>query len=91
LSRVYREEGTIKDWFVYMLKCNDGTYYCGITNNIENRLKAHQNGIAARYTAQRLPVRLCYSMGGHSQSEARKEEFRIKKLSRKQKESLGKI
>jgi len=67
------------------------TYYVGITNNLEKRLNAHQDGKAARYTAQRLPVRLCYSMGGYTQSEARKEEYRIKKLSRKQKESLGKI
>jgi len=73
---------------VYILKCYDGTYYVGITNDLEKRLKAHQKGKAARYTARRLPVRLCYSMEGYSQSEARKEEIKIKDWRRDKKEKL---
>jgi len=74
-----------------VLQCVDHSFYVGITNDFKKRLKAHDMGKAARYTAGRLPVKLVYCMGGYTEGAARKEEFRIKKLSRKQKESLGKI
>jgi putative endonuclease len=78
----------VKNWFVYMLQCKDGTYYTGITNNLEKRLKAHSSGKAAKYTAGRLPVKLCYSMGGYSESQARKNEFLLKSLTKEAKEKL---
>ena len=78
----------IKNWFVYILQCIDGTYYTGITNNLEKRIKIHNKKQGARYTSQRLPVKLCYSMGGYTQSEARKEEIVLKDWSRAKKEKL---
>jgi len=78
----------MRNWIVYILECVDTTYYIGITNNLEKRLKDHQGGKAARYTARRLPVRLCYSMEGYSQSEARKEEIKIKDWRREKKQKL---
>jgi len=78
----------INNWYVYILECSDGTYYTGITNNLEKRLHAHQKETAARYTAQRLPVKLCYSKGGYSQGEARKEEIILKDWRREKKKKL---
>lgn len=78
----------INNWSVYILECADNTFYTGITNDMAKRLVAHNSGKGAKYTLGRLPVRVVYSLDGFSESEARKEEFRIKKLSRKQKERL---
>ena len=79
-----------KDWIVYILQCIDGTYYTGITNNLEKRIKTHNSKHGAKYTSQRSPVRLCYSMGGYTQSEARKEEITLKDWRRNKKEKLMK-
>ena len=78
----------MNNWSVYILECSDKTYYTGITNNIEKRLKTHQNGHGARYTYGRLPVKMVYSRTGLTESCARKEEMRIKKLTRQDKEKL---
>ena len=86
--QAHREGVFMKDWSVYILECSDKTYYIGITNNLEKRLKDHQGGKAARYTARRLPVKLCYSMGGYSQSEARKEEIVLKDWRKEKKKKL---
>jgi len=67
-----------KNWIIYILQCADGTYYTGITNNLSKRINTHNNKKGARYTSQRMPVKLCYSMEGFSQSEARKEEIILK-------------
>ena len=47
--------------FVYILKCNDGSLYTGYTNDLEKRLKSHNKGIASKYTASRLPVKMIFS------------------------------
>jgi len=78
----------IKDWIIYILECSDKTYYTGITNNLSKRIKLHQKGMAARYTAQRLPVRLSFYKSGYTQSEARKEEMVLKDWSREKKIKL---
>nr|WP_307990486.1 GIY-YIG nuclease family protein [uncultured Niameybacter sp.] len=75
-------------YFVYIVKCQDKTYYTGYTNNIEKRLKAHNDGKGAKYTRVRLPVQLVYKECYETKSEALKREYAIKKLTRSQKEKL---
>ena len=75
-------------YFVYIVKCKDKTYYTGYTNNIEKRLKAHNDGKGAKYTRVRLPVQLVYKETYETKSEALKREYAIKKLTRTQKEKL---
>lgn len=72
-------------WFVYLLVCSDGTLYCGITNDIDNRIKKHNNGTGAKYTKSRRPVSLLKSFKCLDKSEAAKLEYKIKKMSRKEK------
>lgn len=48
-------------WYVYLMRCADDTLYCGMTDDIEKRLKAHNSGKGAKYTRARLPVELAYS------------------------------
>ena len=71
--------------FVYLLRCRDGTLYCGWTSDLERRLQAHSKGTASRYTRTRRPVRLAWSKPLGSRSEAMREEARIKRLSRAEK------
>ena len=68
--------------FVYMLRCADGSLYCGWTVDMERRLAQHQAGVASRYTRRRLPVELAWSRPMASRSEAMREEARIKQLPR---------
>lgn len=68
--------------FVYMLRCGDGSLYCGWTNDLERRVEEHRGGRASRYTRSRLPVELAWSRQMASRSEAMREEARIKRLSR---------
>ncbi len=74
--------------FVYILRCSDTTLYCGATTNLERRLEAHNGGTGARYTRSRLPVRLMWYRRTPSKSGAFKEEFRIKRLRKVEKEFL---
>lgn len=73
---------------VYILKCSDGSLYTGWTNNLENRLRTHQQGKGAKYTRARLPVELVYFESYEDASQARKREAEIKKLSREKKLEL---
>lgn len=75
-------------WFVYILRCADGSLYTGITNSLERRFEQHNAGTAARYTRSRLPVVLVYQEPQSTQSLALKRELAIKALSRPEKESL---
>jgi putative endonuclease len=68
-----------------MLRCRDGSLYAGWTIDLERRLLSHQAGRASRYTASRLPVTLVYARATPDRSAARREEARIKRLSRAQK------
>ena len=77
-------------WFVYLLECSDGTLYCGITNNLEKRIRVHNSGKGAKYTKTRVPVKLYYYEELSDKSSASKREWRIKKLSRTQKLQLKK-
>jgi putative endonuclease len=69
-------------WYVYILECSDKSFYTGITNNIERRLKQHNDGKGAKYTMMRRPVKLVFSVNVINRSEAAKEEYRIKHLKR---------
>ena len=75
-------------WCVYMLRCSDDSLYCGVTTDIERRLSEHNLGVGSRYTRTRLPVRLVWSSGELTKSEAFKEEYRIKRLSKVMKEEI---
>jgi putative endonuclease len=68
--------------WVYLLRCADGTLYCGWAVDIEQRLAAHNAGRASRYTRSRLPVELAWSQAQPDRTAARREEARIKALPR---------
>ena len=70
---------------VYLLRCADGTLYCGWTTDVERRVDEHQAGTASRYTRSRLPVTLAWSKAMTSRGDALREEHRIKRLSRAEK------
>ena len=74
--------------YVYMLSCADGSLYTGWTNDLVKRLDSHQTGKGAKYTRSRLPVTLAYYETYETESDARKRECAIKKLTRQQKEQL---
>ncbi len=74
--------------YTYILQCADGTLYCGWTNCLEKRLKAHNEGRGAKYTKSRRPVVLAYYEEFETKSEAMRREAAIKKLKREQKEAL---
>jgi predicted GIY-YIG superfamily endonuclease len=73
-------------WLLYIVRCRDGTFYTGITNNLDRRLELHNSGAASRYTRSRLPVALLYTEACRSKSGALRKELRIKALTRREKE-----
>ncbi len=79
---------TERRWFVYLLRCADGSLYTGITTDVPRRAKQHNAGTASRYTRSRLPAVLVYQEAQASHSHALKRELAIKALSRQKKESL---
>jgi putative endonuclease len=74
--------------YVYLLRCRDGSLYCGWTVDVEKRLAAHATGKASRYTSRRLPVKLAAAWEMETTSAARRMEWRIKQLTRTQKLAL---
>ena len=74
--------------FVYLLRCADGTLYCGWSTDPERRLRQHQAGTASRYTRTRRPVELVYTREFATRSEAMREEVRIKRLPARDKRRL---
>lgn len=74
--------------FVYLLKCKDNTFYCGYTNNLEKRIKTHNEGKGSKYTRGRLPAKLIYVEEYESKSLALKREYEIKRFSKKEKKEL---
>lgn len=75
-------------WFCYILRCTDDTLYCGITNDLEKRLAAHNAGTAAKYTRARGPVELVLVESCPDKSAALKREMAIKSLTRVKKLAL---
>ena len=81
--------GPEKDnWWVYMLRCQDGTLYTGATCDIPRRLAAHNSGKGAKYTRGRRPVELVYTQACGTHSQALRREAAVKKLTRPQKWEL---
>lgn len=75
-------------FFVYMLKCRDGTFYTGIAKDLEKRMEVHRSGKGSKYVRTRLPFRLVYSESAESKSAAMKRENHIKQMSRAEKIAL---
>ena len=72
-------------FYVYVIKCSDGSLYTGYTNNLKKRLKMHNDGKASKYTRSRRPVRLLVKWSFKSKSEAMRHEIEFKSLTRKSK------
>ncbi|MDO8619591.1 MAG: GIY-YIG nuclease family protein [Candidatus Daviesbacteria bacterium] len=72
-------------WFVYVLLCEDNSFYCGATNNLEKRFLEHKKGIGGRYTRSHKPVKIIFSEKLSNKSEALKKEAQIKSWSRPKK------
>ncbi len=75
-------------WYLYILRCGDGTLYTGITTNVEKRLEAHRAGKGAKYTRGRGPLELCYREVCGTHSQALRRELEVKALSREEKQAL---
>ncbi|KZN24736.1 endonuclease [Haladaptatus sp. R4] len=76
------------DHWVYVVECSDGTFYTGYTTDVTRRVAEHDAGNGAKYTRGRTPVTLRYTERFDSKSAAMSREYRIKQLSRRQKERL---
>jgi putative endonuclease len=74
--------------FVYLLRCADGSLYCGWTIDVERRMDAHAHGRASRYTASRRPIEVAAVWRMASRTDARRAEWALKRLTRPQKERL---
>jgi len=74
--------------FVYLLRCRDGSLYAGAAVDLDRRLAEHRAGRASRYTRSRLPVELAWSVEVSNWSEALREEARVKRLRRAEKDEL---
>lgn len=75
-------------WYLYILRCKDGTLYTGITTDVSRRLEEHTSGKGAKYTRGRGPLQLVYQESCPDHSQALKREFAVKAMSRKEKEQL---
>ncbi len=75
-------------FYTYFVRCVDGSIYCGYTDDVEKRLRAHNEGKGAKYTRSRLPVELVYFEAFEDKREAQSREWHLKKLTRREKLSL---
>ncbi len=76
------------DNFTYLLRCADGSLYCGWTNDLEKRFAAHNAGTASKYTRSRLPVTPVYAERHDTKQEAMRREYSIKHMTKEKKEAL---
>ena len=79
----------MRSWFVYLLRCGDGTLYCGISPDVEARLEAHRAGKGARYTKGRGPLDLVHVEACRDRTAALRRERAIKRMSRASKLALA--
>ena len=75
-------------WYLYILKCGDGTLYTGIATDVQKRLEMHRSGKGAKYTRGRGPLELVHSEECENHSQALKRECDVKKLTKEQKQQL---
>jgi putative endonuclease len=75
-------------WFVYVVRCRDGSLYTGVSTDVDSRVAVHNAGKGARYTRARRPVQVVHVEGKRSRGNALKREAAIKALSRAQKLAL---
>lgn len=78
-------------WYVYILRCKDGTFYSGISEDVEKRLALHNRGKGAKFTRRKRPLELLYTEQCDSKSRALSREIEIKNLSRENKLRLIKF
>ncbi|MFH1711611.1 MAG: GIY-YIG nuclease family protein [Patescibacteria group bacterium] len=78
----------MNNWIIYILRCRNGSLYTGITKDLERRVDQHNAGTGAKYTNANRPCKLVWSQNGFSESGAKKEEARIKKMTKKEKEDF---
>ncbi|VVB75060.1 GIY-YIG catalytic domain protein [Candidatus Tiddalikarchaeum anstoanum] len=75
----------MSEWFIYILECNDGSFYTGVTNNIEKRMDKHKKGTGSKYVKKRGFKQLLYSNLCGTKSNACKCEYAVKQLSKYEK------
>jgi len=75
-------------WFVYLVRCADGTFYAGSTTDVDARARAHNEGRGARYTSGRRPVTVVYREACGTRSAALRREHALKRLTRFEKQDL---
>lgn len=78
----------MKPWFVYLVRCADGSLYTGITTDLALRIAKHNAGQGAKYTRGKTPVVLVWRKKAVTESQARKQEAQLKKLSKPKKEAF---
>ncbi len=78
----------MKPFFVYMLRCSNGSYYVGHTDDLERRIAQHADGTLGGYTCSRRPVKLVWCAEFDSRDEALQRELQVKPWSRAKKEAL---
>lgn len=78
-------------WHVYIIECSDGSLYTGITNDLDKRITAHNDGRGAKYTKARRPVYLRYSEPAANRKNASQREYAIKSLRKVEKIQLIRI
>lgn len=76
--------------WAYLVRCNDNSLYAGWTNDLEKRVKAHNSGTGAKYTRAHGPVTLAWAESYETKQEAMKQEAKIKKMRKEEKENLVK-
>ncbi|MBQ7507557.1 MAG: GIY-YIG nuclease family protein [Lachnospiraceae bacterium] len=74
--------------YAYILRCSDGSLYCGWTNDLNKRVAAHNSGKGSKYTRSRLPVQLAYYESFDTPEEAMSREWHLKRLTHREKEAL---
>lgn len=74
-----------KKYYIYVILTKDNTLYCGYTDDVQKRFEAHMSGKGAKYTRAHKPDKIIYTACFKTKSEAMKEEYRIKHLSREEK------
>ena len=83
-----RRRPFLMTWHVYIIECNDGSLYTGITNDLDKRITAHNAGLGAKYTKSRRPVNLRYSEAAQDRKQAIRREYVIKSLQKSAKINL---